>query len=123
MLINLSNHPLDTWSVEQITQANLKYGEIFDINFPSINPKFSSKKIIVLAKNYLKMINEIFLNRDNEKNAVHLMGEFTFVFALATLLTKNEITVIASTSNRNTIDLPNGKIVTFEFIQFREYKY
>jgi len=86
MLINLSNHPLETWSEKQIEQANLQFGEIYNISFPAINPKCSAEEVIIVAHKYLNKIKEILTNHFNKNNAVHLMGEFTFVFALASLL-------------------------------------
>ncbi|MGQ9848195.1 MAG: hypothetical protein ACUVQP_11950, partial [Bacteroidales bacterium] len=54
-------------------------------------------------------------------NAVHLMGEFTFVYNLVNLLKKKNIKVIVSTTDRIVEESDGKKIVTFQFVRFREY--
>jgi hypothetical protein len=54
--------------------------------------------------------------------AVHIMGELTFTCAMVVLLRALNISCIVSTTHRNVIDDADGKkIVTFSFVQFREY--
>ncbi|OWY22703.1 hypothetical protein B6N25_06305 [Sphingobacteriales bacterium TSM_CSS] len=54
--------------------------------------------------------------------AVLIMGEFTFSFTLVALLQQRNITCIAATCHRNTIDHPDGtKTTIFRFEQFRVY--
>ncbi|MGQ9799960.1 MAG: hypothetical protein ACUVRG_11875, partial [Ignavibacterium sp.] len=54
-------------------------------------------------------------------NAVHLMGEFTFVYNLVNLLKKKNIKVIVSTTDRIVEESDGKKIVIFQFVRFREY--
>ncbi len=49
------------------------------------------------------------------------MGELNFTFSLVNKLLERNIKVVASTSNRKTIDTHEGKIIKFEFVRFREY--
>lgn len=116
MLLNLSNHPSSSWPAKQTLLANELYGEIQDMPFPQIDPLMDESGIKTLALDYLQKILAI------KPKAVHLMGELTFTFELVQLLKNYGITVIASTTHRSTVDLPDGtKNVKFEFIRFRNY--
>lgn len=117
MLINLSNHPSDRWSPAQRQAATAEYGEIMDIAFPAIPPAASTTEVHHLVQDTLARITE-----QTDLQAVHVMGEMTYVYAMVTQLQAVGIPAIASTSQRNTIDHPDGtKTVQFEFVQFRPY--
>lgn len=121
MLINLSNHPKDKWQPKQLEIACKKYKSIFDLPFPNINPKSNSYQVKRKAESYLKKCLNL-LNKSSDKfNAVHLMGEFTFVYNLVNLLKKKNIEVIVSTTDRIVEEKDGKKIVTFQFVKFREY--
>lgn len=121
MLINLSNHPKDKWSEKQISSALKKYKSVVDLSFPHISPIATKNQVISKAESYLKKILSILESSTDKQNAVHLMGEFTFVFHLTTKLKKKKIPVIVSTSNRLVEEVNGKKIVTFDFVRFREY--
>lgn len=121
MLINLSNHPSDKWSSKQLSSASRKYKSIVDLPFPLISPKATTKQVKGRAKRYEQQIIKLIKASDNKQNAVHLMGEFTFVYHLTSLLKKKNISVVVSTTNRIVEDKAGKKIVTFDFIRFREY--
>ncbi len=121
MLINLSNHPISTWDGNQI-QAARQYGSLVDRPFPAIDPMASEEEIEQLANQHFRQIMEDFSSSDEEKSAVHLMGELTFCFALVARLQRAGITCLASTTQRQTIDHPDGsKTTRFGFVRFREY--
>lgn len=118
MLINLSNHPSEYWSLEQL-QAGAKYGTVLDLEFPAIDPKGDDDYIDKLSDEYLLKVKE--LARDN-KATVHLMGEMTFTFSLLKKLQQCGFECIASTSKRIVTEENNGhKDVTFKFERFRKY--
>ncbi len=48
MLINLSNHPLSSWSEQQL-QAATSYGKCIDLPFPDINPLWGEQEIEQLS--------------------------------------------------------------------------
>ena len=124
MLINLSNHPSIDWGEKQKSTAIQQFGEIIDFNFPQINPEISSKDVKQLAKTYFDKIMTITKQQENQELtfAVHIQGEFTFVFALVTMLKKSDVKCIASTTERKSVEKDDGtKISIFSFIQFREY--
>lgn len=54
--------------------------------------------------------------------AVHILGELSFTCAMVVLLRALNISCIAFTTHRNVVDdADSKKIVTFSFVQFREY--
>ncbi len=122
MLINLSNHPSAKWGEKQTTTAIEKYGKIQDIPFPQVNPEARSIDIKKMAADYVKQIRQLSKADENQPFAVHIMGEMNLTFRIISLLKRSNITCVASTTFRDTIDHPDGsKTFKFEFIQFREY--
>lgn len=118
MLLNLSNHPASAWSTAQLIVAQSTYGDIYDLAFPAIDPNWSVADVTQLAETYY---NEI-INMTPIPQAVHLMGEMTFSFALINLLRAKGIVCVASTARRQSIDKGEGrKEIVFEFVQFRAY--
>ncbi len=123
MLINLSNHPYSQWSEKQKQVATENFGEVVDLPFPLVDPKATAKQVKLLSVDYFSRVLDLFEKSDNKpkKNAVHIQGEFTFVFHLVTMLKAKNIKCVASTSVRNTKQVGNKKIINFNFVQFREY--
>lgn len=121
MLINLSNHPSETWSERQLGAARELYGDIVDIAFPAIIPSINEKGIEQLVADYFNRIMEIAINK-KVIPVVHLMGEFSFTFALVNKLKAAGIDVIVSTSERQTeINADGSKTIRFDFVRFRNY--
>lgn len=119
MLINLSNHPLATWTKEQLEAASI-YGTILDLPFPLIDSALDESDISDLAQEYLLKIES--LSEDITQTVIHVMGEMTFTFALVTELKKLGCKCVASTTKRISEVMPDGsKISKFEFGRFREY--
>ena len=118
MLINFSNHPLSTWSKEQIEAAK-GYGEIKDLPFPAVDPKATHEDIINLADKYVERI--LSLSKEHHIT-VHVMGEMTFCFMVVSQLKDRGIECIASTTERNAEFISdNKKISDFQFVRFRKY--
>lgn len=116
MLLNLSNHPSETWTEKQKNTAEQKFSAIMDMGFPKIDPSWNTKVIEELALDYMELITE------NKPEAVHIMGEFTFTFALVALLQKEGIRCIASTTERIVEEKEGGiRETSFRFVQFRDY--
>lgn len=122
MLLNLSNHPSTKWGDKQRQTAIEKYGNIQDMPFPNVPPSATSADIQILANDYFQQIQVLAKAGNNQRFAVHIMGEMTLVFALVALLKGANITCVASTSERNSVEHADGtKTIQFNFIQFREY--
>lgn len=120
MLLNLSNHPSTKWSEIQKNAAITQYDNIFDMEFPNIDPEWDNNKVLELAKSYVLKCLEL-KSKQNLK-AVHLMGELTFCTALSILLKKHNINCIVSTTHRIVSFNKQGiKESEFSFCRFREY--
>jgi hypothetical protein len=92
------------------------------MDFPAISPELDASEIYTLARSFCKQIRDLISKNPDQLNAVHVMGELTFSFALVAILQKNNITCMASTSERKTTENPDGsKTIHFNFVRFREY--
>lgn len=118
LLINLSNHPSAGWGARQREAAEM-YGEIEDVDFPTIPPVAGEREITDLAEEYVARIEERAETRDV---TVHIMGEMTFCYAVITRLQPLGIPCIASTTRRQVTETTDGvKEVRFDFETFRKY--
>jgi hypothetical protein len=115
MLLNLTNHPASRWTEKQLKAAEAAYGGVEDLQFPSIPSAASTAEVEALAEDYLERVMEV------GPTAVHLQGEFTFVYALVGRLQAHNIPVVASTSERIVEERDGKKIVHFNFVRFRDY--
>ena len=116
MLINLSNHPSEFWDESQ-TMATKEFGECVDLPFPAISPDADLEDIVELSNKYFDKIILV-SEKYNSVPVVHLMGEMVFVYVMANKLRSEGIRCVASTSERNTVDLGNGqKKIEFVFIK------
>lgn len=123
MLLNLSNHPSIAWPDAQKETVRKGYGSVQDLAFPVINPEWEAKEVLELAQRYCaKCLDLLNQNQSDPENAVHIMGEHTFSFVLITLLQKEGVKCIASTTERISKDLGNEeRQVQFHFVKFRVY--
>lgn len=116
MLLNLSNHPSSQWSKAQIVAAE-EYGDIIDLPFPNIDPWASEADIAVLADSFFQHIKSI---GAVESTTIHLMGEFSFTYALLYRLRQEGYDCVVSTSVRNVVMKDSVKEVIFDFVRFRK---
>lgn len=128
MLINLSNHPSTKWSAKQKQMAIDEYGWIKDIAFPQIDPLATSSDIDRLAWDFAAVCEHEFkvanipVSAQAHNEAVHIMGELTFCYAIIGKLRERNIKCVASTTKRNVIEEKDGKkTLIFDFVQFRSY--
>lgn len=121
MLLNLSNHPTEHWSKKQLSNSRDLFSSVIDLPFPIIDPNAAKKEVYNLARKHSSICKRMLSKSLDKKNAVHIMGEHTFVFYLVTILKKEKIRCIASTTSRNSQQKGNEKKSIFTFISFREY--
>jgi len=121
MLINLSNHPSRYWNDLQISKAKKLYDKIYDIEFPSVPPEADDDSLNKFVNDYKNKCIDILSKYPDENNAVHIMGEMTFTYRIVTELKKEGVECIASTTDRNTFEIPGTKISNFNFVDFRKY--
>lgn len=118
LMVNLSNHPLETWSEEQKAAAT-EYGKAIDMEFPAIEPNANQVEIEDVVNRYMEQIK---LQMDYYDMTIHLMGEMTFTYRMVSQLKELGVKCIASTTKRNSfVDSDGKKISEFKFVQFREY--
>ena len=116
MLLNLSNHPSSQWSKAQLVAAE-EYGDIIDLPFPAIDPSASEPDIVALADSFYQQVKSL---GGVEDLTIHLMGEFSFTYALLSRLRQEGYTCVVSTSARNVVMKDDVKEVIFEFVRFRK---
>lgn len=121
MLLNITNHPSNKWSEEQMNGALSLALDVIDIPFPNIDPKLSTEEVYQLADDLVENIKKKY----GFNNICCLVqGDFTLTFALVTCLNYHEIPVYAATSERSTVNNDDGsKTSVFNFVQFRNYIY
>lgn len=117
--INYTNHPSANWSEAQRQAAQI-YGEIMDMDFPEIEPQWDEEQVASLACHQAEEIIAL------KPAAVLVQGEFTFSYALISLLQQAGIRVLAACSQRCTESVINEKQETirrsvFKFVRFRQY--
>lgn len=118
MLINLTNHPCDKWDEKQRTAARV-YGKCVDMPFPNIEPLMDEKEVNSMADDYAERIIRM---GEGSVLVVHVMGEFTFCYALIRRLQNAGIRCVASCTERDvTIADDGSKTTKFHFARFREY--
>ena len=65
--INFSNHPSLKWSEEQYKAASC-YGEIFDVDFPMVDPKCDELCIKNLAEAYSSKLLSLMITTARERS-------------------------------------------------------
>ena len=115
--INVSNHPSTQWDARQL-HAVSPFRKIVDESFPNIIPYSTERDLDDRATEFVMNLVSTY----GKDSIVHIQGEMTFTYRVVTLLKELNITCVASTTERNTIDNEDGtKTVKFQFVKFRKY--
>ena len=95
--------------------------KVVDIPFPAIPPEADMDVVRRMADDMFKEILAVDNTwyAANFRGAVHLMGEQSFCFALASLLIEAGITVLVSTTAREAVVKDGVKTSIFKFVGFR----
>lgn len=118
LFLNISNHPLSTWTDAQKAAAGC---EIQDIPFPLVPPTASHDDVQDMADEIAVQALE-FRNHGYGPITAHIMGDMTLTYALVSRLKAEGIMCVESTTLRKVIDNPDGsKTSYFNFVRFREY--
>ena len=129
MLINLSNHPLSKWSEKQRLTAEQQFGKIVDLPFPVVPTDAGLNQVVQLVEEKvaacMKILDEkktMSSETSGNSDAVHIMGEMTFVYQFVNKMSVEGILCVASTTGRIAEEKSDGtKLSRFEFVQFRPY--
>ena len=106
---------------ETQTTAALAFGEeLVDMPFPTIDPEWDEARISDLVDEYVHLIVDA--GRGYASVTVHLMGEFTFCYALVHRLSAVGIRCVASCTRREVHSTDQGLVHAFHFVQFRAYR-
>ena len=121
MMLNCTNHPYSIWSEPQ-RKAAVRYGEVIDLPFPSVDPLMKPEEPRRCVEIYAEQIPAM------HPDVVLAAGEFTFLFMLVDKLLREGIRVVCACSERKTVEvrLPDGsneKKSVFCFEAFRNYEY
>lgn len=117
--VNFTNHPSERWDEDQKESA-LKYGDIVDLPFPSVNAMADEVEVHDLAEEYVGKIMA------KDPCAVLCQGEFCLAYQVITMLKERGVTVLAACSERNVIERDAQgkgmkKEVIYRFRRFRKY--
>ena len=123
VFLNLSNHPIATWSQEQLDAAQaLGFGEPAEINggMPLVPPELDAAGGALMAESIAQ------LARAEGAGAAVVAGDFTLTFALVQALKSRGVRCYATTSERKVQEYvaANGETIksaVFRFVRFREY--
>ena len=127
MLINLSNHPSEKWTADQIKAASKLYGEVRDLPFPAVPTMAGPEDVAAMADEY---VAKAFAMRDecaddSHAFAVMVQGEFTLTYAIVKRFKEAGVTVVSAVSDRvvseQVVDGEVRKTTIFRFAGFREY--
>lgn len=121
LFINLSNHSIKKWAVEQLNAA-AEYGEIRELIFPNIPPEWGVQEVDSVAGDFFFKIETMAIGFERKSVTVHLMGEPVFCFLLANKLLHKGYHVVVSTTERCVKELGDNKLSHFKFVRFREYR-
>jgi len=118
MLINITNHPINSWSNSQLQEAVVQYGEVVDWPFPLIPPEADENTVYKMA---VELVNEV-VSKYDQNITVHIMGEQTFCFDAVMEFARYGIKCVASTTTRNVyLNGKGDKVTHFDFVRFRSY--
>lgn len=113
--VNFTNHPSAGWEEHQIQEA-LKYGEILDLPFPTVDPQGDEDDIRRLSEECAGQILTLC------PGAVLCQGEFNVVYQVVNRLLEQGVTVLAACSARMVEETDGKKVVTYQFCRFRKYE-
>ncbi len=120
VLINLSNHPCEGWSSEQLQAAQSRWGKVVDMAFPNVDADGDEHYIATLAEATAEQVEKL---AQGQFATVHVMGEMTLTMALVARLKQRGMPCVASTSKRIVTEVkPGEKVVKFQFERFRAYE-
>ncbi len=127
MFLNISNHPLEKWSPEQLMAArSLGHGVIASQKFPNVPPSYTMEEVAAMAKGLVADVEKDYPQTGEfltPPRIAMIQGEFSLTWELTRRLHALGWRVVVACSERNVIDNPDGtKTVRFQFVQFREVR-
>ena len=127
MLVNVSNHELGSWFIQQLEAARKLSGcgVIIDIPHPQLSPDADEQTVADLA---WKVLDQIVAARDRHRAetactdcSVHLMGQAAFCDYLNKLLELKQIRAVYSATVWAVVEEDGVKTPRSRFVLFRQY--
>lgn len=116
MLLNVSNHPYETWPDKQKHDANLYYGGVIDMPFPHIDPNWTAEELKEFMYAFVETIQL------KQPQAVYIVGEHVATYILVRLLQKAGIVCLNARSERIVVKHHDGtESKRFNYHGFRAY--
>lgn len=101
---------------------------LIDVPFPVVPPTAGSSAVQTLAIEVLQTVGVFGPDGTPDRKKCwdnpifHVMGEMTLTYILVRYLLQMGFTVVASTTERLSVENPDGtKTAQFKFVQFRKY--
>ena len=120
MFLNLTNHPSAGWSEAQLMEAQRRWGQVEDLPFPAVNPRWEKAQLIETSNRLLAEVSMM------APEAVLCQGQTALTCLLVAGFQRLGIPVYEATSDRvSTEEVKEDgtvqKRAIFRFIMFREY--
>ena len=116
--LNISNHPKEKWSPEQVAAANeLGNGNIVNCPFPNVHPMATTEEVTEMSRQFVAG-----LFQPAKVDAAMVQGEFSLTHELTRMLIALGWPVYVACSERRVEEVDGKKVVTFEFVQFRRIR-
>lgn len=121
MLLNLTNHPHSQWSKDQLQESYNRWGTIYDLSFPHVDPQWDEELVEEMADRVAANAASL------APEAILCQGEMTLTLALVNRFCRIRIPVYAACSQRRVNErICEGgmirKTTEFCFVRFREYR-
>jgi hypothetical protein len=121
MLVNLSNHPSQNWSLAQISAGHQLANGIQDVEFPEVPAEWDTEEVKQLAQLIVDGIVQM------NASVAMVQGEGTMMYWLVQYLERSGVSCYAATSRRivSVIEDSTGSAIKqsrFEFVRFRRFE-
>ncbi|MEM6318140.1 MAG: TIGR02221 family CRISPR-associated protein [Bacteroidota bacterium] len=110
-LLNVSHHPFAHWSTAQRQLAQQQFGSVRDLAFPEVDAALSPTAFNALVEQYYRQIKQL------RPQAVHIMGELTFTYALVRRLKGEGVVCLASVVHRQ-IGQSEDRTIDYDFRKY-----
>ncbi len=116
--VNLSNHPSERWSEDQLAAARTLATPVIDVPFPIVPAGADLAEVEALVDAVLGAIDQL----DAPVSAAMVGGELTATMLLVGRLQARGVRCVAATTARDVVDEPDGtRRSRFRFVRFRAY--
>jgi hypothetical protein len=114
--LNISNHPSDKWTPEQVEAAKSLGGLPSDVKFPHVDPQWSTEEVQNVAKKLVMSLDLV------EVAGAMVAGEPLMTLCIVRNLQAIGVRCFSATTERSVVEGKDGvKTSKFNFVRFREW--